>query len=125
MTSQAAKFALGRFPSPQCGNYFAAAAVKTCACMHIQLLHAANMHVMHMQLRGLGGGAAATCNWITNAVVSQTFLTLIQHVGGSGTFWLYAVIALAGAVWVYSALPETNGEQAPTMSTIPSKDQQS
>ncbi len=62
-----------------------------------------------LQLRGLGGGAAATCNWITNAVVSQTFLTLIQHLGGSGTFWLYAVIALAGAVWVYFALPETNG----------------
>ena len=63
-----------------------------------------------MQLRGLGGGAAATCNWITNAVVSQTFLTLIQHLGGSGTFWLYAVMALAGAVWVYFALPETNGK---------------
>lgn len=65
--------------------------------------------VLVLQLRGLGGGAAATCNWITNAVVSQTFLTLIQHLGGSGTFWLYAVIALAGAIWVYFALPETNG----------------
>ena len=63
-----------------------------------------------LQLRGLGGGAAATCNWITNAVVSQTFLTLVQHMGGSGTFWLYAVIALAGAVWVYFALPETKGK---------------
>ena len=62
-----------------------------------------------LQLRGLGGGAAATCNWITNAAVSQTFLTLIQHLGGSGTFWLYAVIALAGALWVYFALLETNG----------------
>ena len=89
------------------------------------VLHAANMYVMHMQLRGLGGGAAATCNWITNAVVSQTFLTLIQHLGGSGTFSLYAVIALAGAVWVYSALPETNGEQAPTMIKNSPNDQQS
>ncbi len=96
-------------------------------CMHAYpaVLHDANMFVSHMQLRGLGGGAAATCNWITNAVVSQTFLTLIQHLGGSGTFWLYAVIALAGAVWVYSALPETNGEQSPTMSTISPNDQQS
>lgn len=67
------------------------------------------MLCLWLQLRGLGGGAAATCNWITNAVVSQTFLTLIQHLGGSGTFWLYAVIALAGALWVYFALPETNG----------------
>ena len=36
-------------------------------------------------------------------------MTLIQYLGGSGTFWLYAVIALAGALWVYFALPETNG----------------
>ena len=64
-----------------------------------------------LQSRGVGGGAAATCNWITNAAVSQTFLTLIQHLGGSGTFWLYAVIALAGAVWVYFTLPETNGKE--------------
>ncbi|KAL0033523.1 hypothetical protein WJX79_001225 [Trebouxia sp. C0005] len=70
---------------------------------------AVNAEIYPVQLRGLGGGAAATCNWITNAVVSQTFLTLIQHLGGSGTFWLYAVIALSGAVWVSSALPETNG----------------
>jgi len=90
---------------------------------YLAVLLTANMSVAHMQLRGLGGGAAATCNWITNAVVSQTFLTLIQHLGGSGTFWLYAVVALAGAVWVYSALPETNGEQSPTMSTIFPNDQ--
>lgn len=62
-----------------------------------------------MQLRGLGGGAAATCNWITNAAVSQTFLTLVQHIGGSGTFWLYTAVAFTGALWVYNMLPETSG----------------
>ncbi|KAA6422553.1 MAG: putative inositol transporter 2-like [Trebouxia sp. A1-2] len=82
---------------------------------------AVNAEIYPVQLRGLGGGAAATCNWITNAVVSQTFLTLIQHLGGSGTFWLYAVIALSGAVWVSSALPETNGEQSPIMITFSPK----
>ena len=71
-----------------------------------------------LQLRGLGGGAAATCNWMTNAIVSQTFLTLIQHLGGSGTFWLYAVIALAGAIWVYFALPETIGNQQLCLVTL-------
>ena len=35
-------------------------------------------------MRGLGAGAAATANWLTNAVVSHTFLPLIQAVGGLG-----------------------------------------
>lgn len=70
---------------------------------------AVNAEIYPAQVRGLGSGAAAMCNWITNAAVSQTFLTLIQQLGGSGTFWLYAAIALAGAAWVYFALPETNG----------------
>jgi hypothetical protein len=62
----------------------------------------------------LASGAAATCNWLANAVVSQTFLSLTLKLGGDGTFWLYAGIAAAGMVWVYFALPETNGEQPGT-----------
>jgi len=61
------------------------------------------------QVRGLASGAAATCNWLTNAVVSQTFLSLTLKIGGDGTFWLYAAVAAAGMAWVYCALPETNG----------------
>ena len=61
------------------------------------------------QVRGLASGAAATCNWLTNAAVSQTFLRLTLELGGDGTFWLYAAIAAAGVAWVYCALPETNG----------------
>lgn len=62
-----------------------------------------------LQVRGLASGAAATSNWVANAVVSQTFLTLTLHLGGSGAFWLYASIAAVGLVWVYVMLPETNG----------------
>lgn len=61
------------------------------------------------QVRGLASGAAATSNWVANAVVSQTFLTLTQRLGGSGAFWLYSCIATGGLVWVYFMLPETNG----------------
>ena len=63
----------------------------------------------HPQVRGLASGVAATSNWLANAVVSQTFLTLTLRLGGSGTFWLYSVIAAAGLLWVYLMLPETNG----------------
>ena len=62
-----------------------------------------------LQMRGIGSGAAATANWLTNAVVSHTFLPLIQVIGGSGAFWIYAVITACGTAWAYIQLPETKG----------------
>ena len=62
-----------------------------------------------LQMRGLGAGAAATANWLTNAVISHTFLPLTQAVGGSGAFWIYAAITACGSAWTYVQLPETKG----------------
>ena len=62
-----------------------------------------------LQVRGLASGAAATANWLTNAIVSQTFLVLTQQLGGSGTFWMYTAVSLGGLLWVFHVLPETNG----------------
>lgn len=36
-------------------------------------------------------------------------LCVRQVLGGSGTFSLYACIALAGTIWVWAVLPETKG----------------
>lgn len=54
-------------------------------------------------------GIAATANWVANAAVAQTFLTLTQRLGGSGAFYLYCCIAIGGFAWTYRFLPETNG----------------
>ncbi|KAK9802634.1 hypothetical protein WJX73_008174 [Symbiochloris irregularis] len=70
---------------------------------------AINAEIFPLHMRGLGGGIAATANWGTNAVVSQTFLSLTQQLGGSGAFWLYACIALAGLAWAWAVVPETAG----------------
>lgn len=64
---------------------------------------------MHLQVRGFASGAAATANWVTNAAVAQTFPVLTRTLGGSGTFWLYAGVAAAGAVWAFFSLVETQG----------------
>lgn len=53
-------------------------------------------------------GLAATANWVSNAAVAQTFLTLTRSLGASGTFFVYAAIACAGFLWTYFVLPETN-----------------
>ena len=61
------------------------------------------------QVRGLANGAAATSNWIANAVVSQLFLALADSLGSSGVFWLLAGIACIAGIWTYLFLPETKG----------------
>ncbi|PRW45452.1 Inositol transporter 1 [Chlorella sorokiniana] len=70
---------------------------------------AVNAEIYPLQVRGLATGIAATANWVSNAVVAQTFLTLTQRLGGSGAFYLYCGIAAGGFAWTYRFLPETNG----------------
>eukprot|EP00891_Asterochloris_glomerata_P003905 jgi/Astpho2/3905/Aster-04413 len=70
---------------------------------------AVNAEIYPSQVRGLASGAAATANWLANAIVSQTFLVLTQHLGGSGTFWMYTAVSLGALLWVFHSLPETNG----------------
>lgn len=58
--------------------------------------------------RSLGTSASTTANWVGNALVSATFLTLANSsLGKSGTFWLYAVIGILGWIWLYACMPET------------------
>jgi SP family galactose:H+ symporter-like MFS transporter len=61
------------------------------------------------RLRGAGSSAATTANWTANLVVSVTFLTLINALGKSWTFWLYAIFALLGVAFVARFVPETKG----------------
>ena len=62
-----------------------------------------------LQIRGLAEGTAAGSNWIFNLVVSITFLSLVQAVGPSWTFWLYGVLSIAAFLFCYYMVPETKG----------------
>jgi MFS transporter, SP family, galactose:H+ symporter len=62
-----------------------------------------------LQIRGLAEGTAAGSNWIFNLVVSMTFLSLVQIMGPSWTFWLYGVLAIAAFIFSYYLVPETKG----------------
>ena len=62
-----------------------------------------------LQIRGLAEGTAAGSNWIFNLVVSITFLSLVQAVGPSWTFWLYGALSIAAFVFSYYMVPETRG----------------
>ena len=49
-----------------------------------------------LKIRSSSEGLAATFNWGSNLVVSLTFLTLVQRIGASSTFFLYALFAVGG-----------------------------
>lgn len=61
------------------------------------------------KLRGLAAGIASGTNWASNFIVSLTFLTLVQQLGASWTFWLYGFLALAAWFFSYYLVPETKG----------------
>ncbi len=62
-----------------------------------------------LRIRGLASGTAATSNWASNLLVSLTFLSLVQMLGPSWTFWLYGVMAIAAWIFSYYLVPETKG----------------
>lgn len=60
-----------------------------------------------LEIRGTATSVMASGNWLFNFIVAQTFLTLISHVGQSGTFLIYAAICFVGIIFVVYKVPET------------------
>lgn len=59
------------------------------------------------------GIAMATCTfalWVGSFTLTYTFPLLNNFLGSSGTFWIYAVICIAGYIFFIRALPETKGK---------------
>lgn len=61
-------------------------------------------------IRGRAMGIAVFANWLSNYIVSLTFLSLLEVLGSGRTFWLYAFICLLGLWFVYKMVPETRGK---------------
>ncbi|KAL2643946.1 hypothetical protein R1flu_011533 [Riccia fluitans] len=66
-----------------------------------------NSEIYPLEFRGLCGGIAATANWISNFLVAQTFLSLVEYIGQPITFLLIALFALLAIMFVSIAVPET------------------
>ncbi len=63
-----------------------------------------------LKIRGLAEGTAAGANWSFNLLVSITFLSLLQALGPSLTFWMYGALAIAAWLFSYYLVPETKGK---------------
>ncbi len=60
-------------------------------------------------VRSSAEGLSATFNWGSNLLVSLTFLTLLEAIGASRTFWLYGIFAIGAWIFSYYLVPETKG----------------
>ena len=62
-----------------------------------------------LKIRNSAEGLAATFNWGANLLVTLTFLTLVEKLGPSRTFWFYGLCAIAAGIFSYYFVPETKG----------------
>ncbi|XP_058098268.1 probable inositol transporter 2 [Magnolia sinica] len=68
-----------------------------------------NSEIYPLRFRGVCGGIGATAVWISNLIVSQSFLSLTEAIGTSWTFFIFGLISVAGLIFVLIFVPETKG----------------
>ncbi|CAB4347248.1 unannotated protein [freshwater metagenome] len=61
------------------------------------------------RVRGRAVAVATAFNWGSAWLVSQFFLTLIESIGNSATFYLFAFFSVLAYVWIWKRVPETKG----------------
>jgi MFS family permease len=61
------------------------------------------------RVRGRAVSFATAVNWGAAFLVSQFFLTMIDDIGTSATFFVFAAVAVVSYVWISRRVPETKG----------------
>ena len=61
-------------------------------------------------IRGRAVSVATAANWAAAFVVSMTFLNLLDAIGATATFLLFAVLCAVTFVWIDRKVPETRGK---------------
>lgn len=104
------------FYSPAHGHNFATVAVVTLMCYVAMFAISLGpifwlliAEIYPLRIRGSAEGVAAGTNWAANFLVSVTFLTLVETIGASWSFWLYAALAVGAWIFSFALVPETKG----------------
>jgi len=61
------------------------------------------------RIRGRAMSIATLFLWLACILITATFLSLVELVGSSGAFWLYAAMSVINLVFVWRVMPETKG----------------
>jgi len=62
------------------------------------------------RIRGIAMSIAVLSLWVANFILSFTFPILKDALGPSYTFWIYALVCVAGVMFVKGFIPETKGK---------------
>jgi MFS transporter, SP family, galactose:H+ symporter len=65
--------------------------------------------IFPLSVRGQAASVATMANWLSNFLVSLTFLSLLKALGDVRTFLLYAALSLVGLWFCLCFVPETKG----------------
>lgn len=65
--------------------------------------------IFPLNVRGRAVSIATMSSWGANLIISFSFLHLMETAGASYTYWLYALVSLAGLAFVWRFVPETKG----------------
>ncbi len=63
----------------------------------------------------MGMSLSTLANWVGNFAVSQFFLTMVEKLGRSATFWIYASLCIVTIFFVRAMVPETKRELLETI----------
>lgn len=74
--------------------------------------------VFPLRVRGRGVAAATLGSGISNFVVSITFLSLIEAIGGARTFAIYGALSIVTLIFIRFVVPETCGKDLESISTV-------
>ena len=68
-----------------------------------------NAEIYPTEFRGHCVAQSTAVFWLSNFVVSVTFLSLMRATSEAFTFFLYTGIVIASGIWFYFLVPETSG----------------
>ena len=68
---------------------------------------AINAEIYPLSVREKGNAIATMANWVSNLVMSLTFLSISDALSPTGAFLIYAIIALLGIAFIILFVPET------------------
>ena len=61
------------------------------------------------RVRGLAVSVSVSALWVASFLLTLTFPILLRLLGPARTFWIYALVCLAGFLFVFWRVPETKG----------------
>ena len=65
--------------------------------------------ILPARARGVASSVATLTNWTCSFVVTECFSTVLAALSPQGTFLLFALVCVAGALYVAAKVPETKG----------------